>query len=205
MKANRFARVEGRGFRDDERGVSEVVGYMIAFGMSSIILVMSLAAFNMMRDHTGDMVADRSVKEVANRVSFGVEEALQAGSQFPESEFERKLRLPQLDNHGSYTVELSSEQIRVFTKDAGPPVFDEDDNEIESMGRAIVSFPPRANAHVLCLDADTSMENGRCSVSSEEGELIIVYGEPHTECTADDVEDDPNIVACRGVYFGRQS
>ncbi len=190
MKANRHARSDPVGLWEDRRGVSEVVGYMIAFGMSSIILVMSLAAFNMMRDHTGDLVADRSVNEVANRVSFAVDEALQAGAQFPESEFSRSLRLPQLDNHESYTVEMGSENVWVNATDAASSVKDADGNDIDTLGRANVSFIPRAKAVVLCSGGETQIPNGRCSVESGDGELVVKYGRP-------DEESD------RGVYFAR--
>lgn len=197
MKANRRARSTPAAVWDDQRGVSEVVGYMIAFGMSSIILVMSLSAFNMMRDHTGDLVADRSVAEVASRVSFAVEEGLQAGAQFPESEFSRTLRLPQLDNHRTYTVELEEGNVWVNATDAAGAVKDEEGNDIDTMGRANVTFAPRARAVVLCPGGETEFENGRCSVSSEELELIVKYGEPDPDC-------DPDVDTCKGVYFGRQ-
>lgn len=183
MKANRRARqkIPARSFMDDERGVSEIVGYMIAFAMGSIILVLSLTGFNAMRDYSGDMVADRTVKEVAHRISFAVDESLESGAQHPLSEFSRELRLPREVSGNTYTIELGPGNVWVNTTDAGPSIKDENGNDLETRGRANVTFSPRVASTVLCGQPDTDpavWDEGSCSAHSMDGKVSVKYGRP---------------------------
>ncbi len=198
MKANRQARHNrsGGSFMDDERGVSEIVGYMIAFAMGSVILVLSLTGFNAMRDYSGDMVADRTVNEVALRISFAVDESLQSGAQHPVSEFSREIRLPEKVSGNTFGVELGPKNVWVNTTDAGPVVKDGDGNDLETMGRANVTFIPRAPpTRVLCGQSDTDTSNweeGGCTGFSGDAKLIVKYGRP-----------DPAEPDLQGVYLVR--
>lgn len=178
MKGNRRARSLER-FGEDDRGASEMVGYMIAFALGSMILVLSLTAFNTMRDHSGEMVADRAVSEMAHRVAFAVEESLSSGADFPDSDFSRTLRLPAEVSGHTFTIELGRANIWVNLTNAAPAVKDEKGNDLETLGRTNVTFTPRANAEVLCSGGRTELPGAAtCRVHSNDGEVTIRFAAP---------------------------
>jgi hypothetical protein len=199
LKANRSARRSLAGLHHDERGASEIVGYMIAFLMGSLILVMSLTGFNMMRDYSGDLLADRTVSEMAHRVTFAVEEALQAGSQFPESEFSRTIRLPKDINGHTFTVDLGPANVWVNLTNPGPHIKDENGNDLETMGRANVTITRRAGADVLCGTSGVDSLDVSCNSFSSDGEVVIRYGLPSLRPG----EPEPDKPIKPGVYFIR--
>jgi hypothetical protein len=178
----------------DERAVSEVVGYMIALSLSTVILVMSLTAFNAMREHSSDILTDRAVREIAARVATTVEEGLEAGARFPESDFERTLVLPREVQGQSYVVHMNKTHVRVIAMNAGPPLYDAvTGEELETTGRAHLPIIPRAGVLVLCDEAPPEIAGGTCSVDSGSGRVTVRFG----ETTVDGA-------VARGVYLLRE-
>ncbi len=94
-------------FVTDQDGVSEVIGFMLTFGIISMILIISMVAFADVQEEAEARVVELHAEAVADRVAgIIVEAALFAEVQGPSSRFQYRLDLP-LDFEGAdYTVAL---------------------------------------------------------------------------------------------------
>jgi len=109
--ASRWLDGPAQGADGDERGVSEVIGYLLIFGILSIVLVLSMVAFNVLHDRAEDNVVRLQAGSVAQRVAASaVDAALFAESHDPDtSTYIHPLGLPEdLEGHG-YHVHLEAE------------------------------------------------------------------------------------------------
>lgn len=102
----------------DERAVSEVLGFLLIFLILSIVLVLSMLAFNALHDRAEAQVVELRAQSVAQRVAASaVDAALFAeGHAVSTSTYQHPIDLPaDLEGHG-YRVYLDAspdEQVRV--------------------------------------------------------------------------------------------
>lgn len=178
MRANRRALEHPRRFGKDEQGVSEAVGYIITFGISTIVLVTSLQAFLVIQRHTNDIAIDRAVHEVSAQVAFAVDEALRAGSTYPDANFAMSLTIPREVAGGTYTISLHEDHVWVEATDALPEEHTPDGEKLETRGRARADYVQRAGAESLCKLPTTEIPDGVCRIQSHEGELVITFADP---------------------------
>lgn len=94
----------------DERAVSEVVGYLLVFGILAVVLVLSMVAFNILNERAQTSVVHLEAESAAQRVaSSAVNAALFAETHdAATSTYEHPLDLPtDLEGH-AYTVYLEA-------------------------------------------------------------------------------------------------
>ncbi len=178
MKANATPRKAQRRFASDERGVSEAIGYVITFGISTIILVTSLHTFNSIQDYTRDLAIDRGLRELGAQVAFAVEEAVRAGDTYPDTAFSMRIAIPR-DIHGEgYRVYLNESHVWLVSLEAQAVTKGLAKEDLDVRGRYHVPFVQRVDAEVLCTDVPPVIVGLACFVNSEEGELTVVYDDP---------------------------
>lgn len=193
MKANRAVRrapVPRRGhgqhrpgaprrFLDDDAGVSEAVGYIITFGISTVILVTSLQAMTSIQHYTEDISRDRAADEVSAQVAFQVQQALKAGAKFPESQADFTIPVPRevagspfrivLTNHTVYTNATVLQSAR----------------SVGALGTAETPLLNKSATKVLCNGPSTEITGGTCAILSSIGEITISYGKVEVNGVAD--------------------
>lgn len=92
----------------DEAGVSEVVGYIIMFGILSMITVISMLTFNDAQASTQDRVVELRADSAAARVAGAVVTAalFAEDNEGNDANFTREIELQQLLDGRAYTVAL---------------------------------------------------------------------------------------------------
>lgn len=96
-----------RPLRGDERAVSEVIGQILVFGILSIVLVMSMLAFNVVKASVTDRAAGWQAEAASSQVaSVTIEGALFAERHDGEVEYIRHLDLPDDFEGRTYRVYL---------------------------------------------------------------------------------------------------
>ena len=146
-----------RSVAGDERAVSEVLGFLLIFLILSIVLVLSMLAFNELHDRAESSVVELRAQSVAQRVAASaVDAALFAETHAPAtSTYLHPIELPdQLEGH-SYRVHLDaspSEQVRV---------------EVASLGVSVT-------APLFSAGASTAF--GVCATSAGGGTLEVHFG-----------------------------
>ena len=105
--AGRARSVRPYRIRDDERGVTEVLGQILVFGILSIVLVLSMIAFNAAKTSATDRAARLQGEAAAQQVaSIVVEASLYVERHDGEATFHRELELPESLEGRAYTVHL---------------------------------------------------------------------------------------------------
>lgn len=94
--------------RDDERAVSEVIGFVLIFGILSMILVLAMVAFNEVHDRAEAAVVAVEGESVAQRVASAVVNAALFAERYglDETSYLQALDLPAELEGNSYTVHL---------------------------------------------------------------------------------------------------
>lgn len=92
--------------RGDDAAVSEVVGFILMFAISAIILVLSMQAFNKAQDGSNDLLAAVELKNIANRISTRIVQAGIVSQEFPDATFEVVVRIPEEVAGYRYTIEF---------------------------------------------------------------------------------------------------
>lgn len=187
MKANRAFRDPAPGirFRDDESAVSEAIGYIITFGVSTIVLVASLSTFSTIRDYTTDLAIDRSLDEIGAQVSFAIGEAKRAGANYPGSAYHFTVTLPPDIDGVGYELYITDRDTLILEADAiATP------DAKGALGTVTIDILSRSGVQTLCPARDTVIGDGRCWAVSGTGELVVTYGTT--------TEDG---AAATGVYF----
>ncbi len=101
----------------DDRGVTEVIGYILTFALSAIILLISVQSFTVARENSDAVTTAVELKAIASRVATHVVEAGLISQEFPNSTYDVTINVPQdLNGHG-YTIEATSTAIIVATID----------------------------------------------------------------------------------------
>lgn len=139
-------------FARDE-GVSEVVGYILTFALSAIILLISVQSFTVARNNSDGVVTGVELKSIANRVASRVIEAGLVSQEFENSTFNVTIAIPKDLNGHEYTVEVDNEEVTVRAID----------------GTAT------ATASTLRLDAVADLQVSGAKVYSSNERITILY------------------------------
>lgn len=93
---------------DDERGVSEVIGYILVFGILSMILILAMVAFSVIHGRAESAVVAVEGQSVAQRVASSVVNAALFAERYPGSDasYLQALDLPAQLEGNDYTVQL---------------------------------------------------------------------------------------------------
>lgn len=86
-------------FARDDSGVSEVVGYILTFALSAIILLISVQSFTLARSNSDSVIMAVELKSLATRVSSRVIEAGLVSHEFPDATYSVTIQIPK-DLHG---------------------------------------------------------------------------------------------------------
>jgi hypothetical protein len=108
----------------DDSAVSEVIGFLLIFGILSMILVLSMVAFNGLHDRAKTSIVRLEAESVAQRVASSVVDAALFGERHDSntSRYVQELDLPGFLVGRSYTVHLDSvplQQVRVLVPSMG--------------------------------------------------------------------------------------
>lgn len=152
----------GRAFRRDDRGVNEVVGYILTFALSAIILLISVQSFTVARQNSDSVVTAVELKAIANRVAARVVEAAQLSEEFPNATYSVTLNIPQDLNGHPYYVELDENRVLAVTDGgeaaAEATLFNINETSITVSGkvhssneRIIVTFSATSGAPVISI------------------------------------------------------
>ena len=112
----RRARASVRLFRNDS-AVSSVVGFILSFALSAMILIVSIFAFTSMQDSVYARAAEIELKDLGNRVVAGISESLEVRRNFPNATYSRTIPLPAAIKGREYYVEATSDRVYVNTTD----------------------------------------------------------------------------------------
>lgn len=186
MKANRQAaelRLSRQApvwsFAADERGVSEAVGYIITFGVSTVILVTSLQTFSVISEQTNTMAVDSALRDIGAQLAFAVEEALRAGATYPDAVFSMTVDVPRDINGQGYHVQMTQTEVWVVARESAAETTEIATGErLNATGRYHLTFITRADAVTLCTETPPTIPDGTCIVNSEEGEITVVFDRP---------------------------
>lgn len=100
-----------RSLRRDDRAVNEIVGYILMFAMSSVILSISTQAFLDARTDTQEIVHGVELRTVAGRVASRIVQGGVIAQEFPNATVNVTLRVaPQLDGM-SYHVQAAASKV----------------------------------------------------------------------------------------------
>lgn len=101
----------------NEDGVTEVVGYILTFALSAIILLISVQSFTVARQNSEAVITVVEMRNIANRIATRVVEAGLAGQEFPNATFEVVVNIPKEFNGREYSIQLMPEQVLVVSTD----------------------------------------------------------------------------------------
>lgn len=104
-----------RRFRSDDRGVNEIVGYILTFALSAIILLISVQSFTVARQNSDSVITAVELKAIANRVATRVVEAAQLSQEFPNATYSVTINVPQDLNGHPYYVQLDGNRVYAVT------------------------------------------------------------------------------------------
>lgn len=116
-------------FARDGAGVSEVIGYIFGFLISFIVLVATLYGFGLVAENARALNGTAQMRDVANRVSLGVQEALFVGTTrvgagpdaaSADVRYQRVIFVPTEVGESRYNVSLNNTRIRVQLLDRDP-------------------------------------------------------------------------------------
>ena len=156
----------------DESGVSEVLGYLLGFLMSVVILVTSLYAFNIVSETARGRAGEAQLKEVLNRVSLGIQETLQVSAARGETigtanssqvRFAHEISVPASIQGWTYTLSLDKNFINGTIPEIGVKAN-------VSTFNAAVSLPPVGvctETYVVCTLAGTN--------TGSKAQIIMTY------------------------------
>lgn len=81
--------------RSDDAATVEVIGFILAFALSSVLLVYSTQAFMRSQETTDHVVAGVELRAVANRVSTRILQAGIIAEDFPNATYTLRVRIPE--------------------------------------------------------------------------------------------------------------
>lgn len=80
--------------RGDDGAVTEVIGFILMFALSALILIVSMRAFNAAQANSNDLVAAVELRNIANRLSSRVVQAAIVSQEFPHADFDVTVKVP---------------------------------------------------------------------------------------------------------------
>lgn len=99
-------------FGVDDRAVNEVVGFILMFAVSSVVLVISTQGFLAAKQNTDHMIQGVELGNVASRVASRVVHAGSVAEEFPNATFSSSLRIPATAHGEPYEVSVTGERVR---------------------------------------------------------------------------------------------
>jgi FlaG/FlaF family flagellin (archaellin) len=101
----------------DDRAVSEVIGFIMMFALSAMILVFTMRAFDTTHARTREASAGVQLQSVADRVSSRVVQAGLVAERFPNATFVVDVDLPAAIEGFGYTVTGTNQTVFVNSTD----------------------------------------------------------------------------------------
>ncbi|MEA3202142.1 MAG: hypothetical protein QOE90_3570 [Thermoplasmata archaeon] len=105
-----------RGRRDD-RAVSEVIGFILSFALSSVFLLIALGTYYQASGNTDNVITGVELKGVADRVATRIVDAGLIAQEFPNASLNITMDLPQTANGHSYLVTATATAVWVNATD----------------------------------------------------------------------------------------
>ncbi|HEC86734.1 MAG TPA: DUF2341 domain-containing protein, partial [Thermoplasmatales archaeon] len=105
-----------RRIRVDRKGVSHLIGFVLIFSLSVVLLAAALFTFNSLVDTKKNDTAREFALEVVNRVSDAIVEAVTSARVLEDSNYTKIVELPSIEGI-DYYVELSNGKVYVNTTD----------------------------------------------------------------------------------------
>lgn len=102
-----------RELQRDDRAVTEVVGFLLMFALSAVILALSLRAFDVTQDHADRLASGVEMRSVANRVATRIVQAGVFSQEVPNATFTVDLRLPEQIGDFAYYVKATPNTVYV--------------------------------------------------------------------------------------------
>lgn len=136
----------------DDRGVSEVVGFILSFALSAVFLMISLTSFYAAKSNTEAVVSAVELRAIADRVASRVVEAGLMGQEFPNATYNVTVAIPTDLNGVPYYVDATPAAIHVNS----------------------TTEETRATASTLRLDAVTGFQVSGRAYSSN-GHVVVTY------------------------------
>jgi hypothetical protein len=97
--------------------VSEVVGFVLTFGISAVVLVVAVQSFATAQQTTNTMLAAAEMKNVANRIATRLVQAGILYQDFPNSSTNITLTIPPTVAGKQYTAAVTPTTVYVNTTD----------------------------------------------------------------------------------------
>lgn len=91
-------------FRNDDSGVSEVIGFVLSFALSAVFLMMALTSFYTAKNNTEAVVSAVELRAIADQVASAVIEAGLVGQEFEHATYNRSVSIPHDLNGVPYYV-----------------------------------------------------------------------------------------------------
>lgn len=102
---------------DDDEAVSEVIGFIMMFALSAIILIFTLRAFDITHTRTREASAEVQLQGLADRVSSRVVQAGLVAERYPNATLEVRVDLPESVEGFGYTVAGTNSTVYVNSTD----------------------------------------------------------------------------------------
>lgn len=103
----------------DEGAVQEVVGFILMFALSSVILLISVQSFMGAKESSEEVLAGVELKAIATRVSSRLVDAGIVAQDFPDATFTVTLSVPRQVAGYEYEVEARPSEVVVTSLEGG--------------------------------------------------------------------------------------
>lgn len=104
-------------FRKDDQGVSEIIGFVLSFAISSIFLMIAMTSFYTAKNNSDSVITATELKAIADRIASAVVEAGLVGQEYPNSTMNISVALPQQLNGHDYRVDAHNYGVLVNSTD----------------------------------------------------------------------------------------
>ena len=102
----------------DDRGFTEVLGFILSFALSAVFLMIAMSSFYTARSNTDSVLAASELKSIADRVASRIVEAGLVGQEFPNATINLTVVIPQDINGHPYQVVAKATGVWVNATDA---------------------------------------------------------------------------------------
>lgn len=104
-----------------DEAVQEVIGFILMFALSSIILLISVQSFTTAKEDSEAVLAAAEMKAIATRVSSRLVEAGLVSQDFPDARFNVTLDIPRQVAGYEYIVSIEPDKVEVVGTSGVPP------------------------------------------------------------------------------------
>ncbi|PKK81685.1 MAG: hypothetical protein CVT47_01135 [Thermoplasmata archaeon HGW-Thermoplasmata-2] len=117
IRESRNGRRARASVRRDRSAVSSVVGFILSFALSALILIVSMFSFTSMQESVYARSAEMELKDLGNRVVAGISESIEVRRNFPNATYSRTISLPAEIKGHQYYVEATGDRVYVNSTD----------------------------------------------------------------------------------------